>query len=421
MLWAVGTWAVGATGLEGSSSPGAQDSDSPLIPDSVLALPGGAVLVLERARGLPAAGIRVSAPLDRPAPGAVRVLLDQALARALPQAEAVGATLEAGVSDGRIYYQVVGDLRDIDELAWIARRMTRPPAPDADDASAWEHARAERSAETPQGRLARAVRRQAGLDPGGDLGLADAAAGAARRLWLRSHARDRLRVFVLGDVPLPWVLADLSRIGAPSRGPGTDDAGRADEPPGASAPLVASGSRGADARDAPVYAWEAAAFQLGSAGDPAALAVLGALRTGLRAVAVPGAELRLHREPGGASGWAAVTARARRGRAAAAALDAALALLTEEGMDAWWLQGAAEARMELLRTASTPGGWLALADRYFVGPPQAGRGARAGGAAATAPAWPSGALARLQSLHRSDLAPALERFRATVFRPRVGS
>lgn len=407
MLWAVGTWAVGTTGLEGGSSPGAQDSpqpqdsDSPLVPDSVLALPGGAVLVLERARGLSAAGIRVSAPLDRPAPGAVRVLLDQALSRALPQAEAVGAAVEAGVADGRIYYQVVGDLRDIDELAWIARRMTRPPAPDAGGATDWEQARAERLAETPQGRLARAVRRQAGLDSG-DLGLPDATAGAARRLWLRSHARDRLRVFVLGDVPLPWVLADLSRIGAPSR---------ADVRPGAGAPLVASGSTSADARDAPVYAWEAAAFQLGSAGDPAALAVLGALRTGLRAVAVPGAELRLHHEPGGASGWAAVTARAPRRRAAVAALDAALALLTEEGMDAWGLQGAAEARMELLRTASTPGGWLALADRYFVGP---------GGAAATAPAWPSGALARLQSLHRSDLAPALERFRATVFRPRIG-
>lgn len=404
MLWAVGTWAVGTTGLEGGSSPGAQDSDSPLVPDSVLALPSGAVLVLERARGLSAAGIRVSAPLDRPAPGAVRVLLDQALSRALPQAEAVGAAVEAGVADGRIYYQVVGDLRDIDELAWIARRMTRPPAPDAGGATAWEQARAERLAETPQGRLARAVRRQAGLDSG-DLGLPDATAGAARRLWSRSHARDRLRVFVLGDVPLPWVLADLSRIGAPSRGPGTDDTGRAD------APLVASGSTGADARDAPVYAWEAAAFQLGSAGDPTALAALGALRTGLRAVVVPGAELRLHHEPGGASGWAAVTARAPRRRAAVAALDAALALLTEEGMDAWWLQGAAEARMELLRTASTPGGWLALADRYFVGP---------GGAAATAPAWPSGALARLQSLHRSDLRPALERFRATVFRPRIG-
>lgn len=367
------------------------------------------------------AGIRVSAPLDRPASGAVRVLLDQALSRALPQAEAIGATLEAGVADERIYYQVVGDLRDIDELAWIARRMTRPPDPDAGGAPTWEHARAERLAETPQGRLARAVRRQAGFDSG-DLGLPGAAGGAPRRVWLRSHARDRLRIFVLGDVPVPWVLADLSRIGAPSKGPGADGPGGASVRNNSLSNDARAGEAVARARrGAPVYAWEAAAFHLGSAEDPAALAALGALRAGLRAVAVPGAELRLHREPGGASGWAAVTARARRSRAAADALDAALALLTEEGMDAWWLQGAAEARMELLKAASTPGGWLALTDRYFPGHLRAGRGARADGSMPEGPAWPSGALARLRSLGRSDLAPALERFRASVFRPRIGS
>lgn len=411
-------WTVGATGVAASVPPGgAQESDSPLTPDLVLALPGGAVFVLERARGLPVAGIRVSAPLDRPGSDAARVLLDQALARARPLAEPIGAALEAGVRDGRFYYQVVGDLRDVDELAWIARRMTRRPDPDVAGATMWERAREDRLTETPQGRLARAVRHRAGLDAG-QPGRPVATAGAVRRLWSRSHARDRLRVFVLGDVPLHWVLADLSRIGAPALGVGVGDA------PG-------RGDRAAEAfeafprlrQSAPVYAWEAAAFRLGSAGDPAALAALGALRAGLGAVAVPGAELRLHREPGGASGWTAFTARARRSRTAGAALDAALALLTEEGLDDWWRQGATEARAELLKAASTPGGWLALADRYFVAPAGAGRaalGGPAGEPTTTGPAWPSGALARLESLQRSDLAPVLERFRATLFRPRIG-
>lgn len=436
--------------MEGGTSSGGLapdspfDPGSPLVPDSVLALPGGAVLVLERARGLPVAGIRISAPLDRPGSGAARVLLDQALARARPQAEAVGATVEAGVQDGRLYYQAVGDLRDIDELAWIARRMALPPDPDPAGAAAWERAGEERSAETPQGRLALAVQRRAGWDAGRPGARAVAAAGAARRLWLRSHARDQLRIFVLGDVPVPWVLADLSRIGTPAAGPGADGSGDASDPPtvgdlagtndSAAGEARPGGSAPRSRQGAAVYAWEAAAFQPGPAGDPAVMAVLGALRAGLRSVAVPGADLRLHDEPGGVSGWTAVTARARRGRDATAALDAALALLTEEGMDAWWLQGAAEARADLLKAASTPGGWLALADRYFVEPsPSVGArgaqerdapttdagGARAGDAPPT-PAWPLGALDRLESLHRSDLTPVVQQFRATLFRPSIG-
>lgn len=409
--------------MEGGSPSDALAPDSPLVPDSVLALPGGAVLVLERARGLPVAGIRISAPLDRPGSGAARVLLDQALARARPQAEAVGAAVEAGVQDGRLYYQAVGDLRDIDELAWIARRMTRPPDPDPAGAAAWEQVAQERSAETPQGRLALAVQRRAGWDAGKAGGRSAGTAGEARRLWLRSHARDRLRIFVLGDVPVPWVLADLSRIGAPAAGP--DEVATlpvaGDSTSGGAAPPGGSDSR--SRQGAPVYAWEAAAFHLGPARNPAVMAAVGALRAGLRSVAAPGADLRLHGEPGGVSGWTAVTARARSGRAAGAALAAALALLTEEGMDAWWLQGATEARAELLKAASVPGGWLALADRYFVAPSPTVdvRGAQAADAPPTAPAWPLGALAGLESLQRSDLTPVLEQFRATLFRPRIGA
>ncbi len=424
MLWAAGT--TGLPPAEGGSPSGALAPDSPLVPDSVLALPGGAVLVLERARGLPVAGIRISAPLDRPGSGGARVLLDQALARARPQAEAIGATVEAGVQDGRLFYQAVGDLRDIDELAWIARRMTRPPDPDPAGAAAWEQAGRERAAETPQGRLALAVQRRAGWDAGKPGGRRAATAGEVRRLWLRSHARDRLRIFVLGDVPAPWVLADLSRIGAAAAGPGADGSGdagalpTADDSTGNDA--LPGGSVSRSRRGAPVYAWEAAAFHLGPARDPVVMAALGALRVGLRSVAVPGVDLRLHGEPGGVSGWVAVSARARSSPTAGGALDAALALLTEEGMDAWWLQGAAEARAEFLKAASVPGGWLALADRYFVAPsPTVGaRGAQAGNAPPTTPAWPLGALAGLESLHRSDLTPVLEQFRATLFRPRIG-
>ena len=408
-------------------------SDSPLAPDSVLALPGGAVLVLEQAQGLPAAGIRISAPLDPPWPDAARVLIAQALNRAHPQAEAIGASIEGGMQDGRLYYQVVGDLRDIDELTWIARRMVRSPEPDPAGATVRARKWAERLAETPQGRLAQAVRRRSGLGASATDHPASGA-DAARRLWLRSHARDRLRVFVLGDVPVPWVLADLSRVGAPRDSSGADPS--APDPPSvlAQAPSASEQSSFAVQTSPPaaqvgsVYAWKAAAFKLGPPGDPVALAAFDALRAGLATLSTPGAELRLHRNPGGAPGWAAVTARARRDRAASVALDAAMALLTEEGIDAWWVQGATRARMDLLETAATPGGWLALADRYFAGPsPSVGpsppdRAARGSQHVERpmAAAWPAGALGQLRSLRRSDFAPVLERVRATLFHPRVG-
>ncbi len=364
----------------------------PLVPDSVLVLSDGPTLVTERAVGLPVLGIRVSAPLDPPWPGAARVLVDQALERSRPLADALGSALRGGLEAGRIVYHVTGDLRDADELAWIARRLAGPPVPDATrEPLEREAQRMDALAETAQGRMI--VELEGRLSPSYVEGTVPVTTfNDVRELWRRSFARDRIRVFVLGDIPMPLLLAELSRFGAPPVG----EARYAD--PGI------SGSRKVGLADTPLYAWSAAVFSLGPSGDAAVLAAVEALKVGLRETSVPRATLRLHRASDGAPDWIGITARALRKRDADEALGAALALMTEEGLGPWWWEGVALARNGVVAQATTPDGWLTLADRYFS--PEGG-------------GWIRGALDRLESLRRRDLDPLLEVFRATLLHPRI--
>ena len=398
LLLAVGT--VGA--LQAGDGPAVDlPAADPLVPDSVLALPQGPTLVLERAAGLAVAGLRISAPVEPGWHGVARALVDQALERTRAQATAIGASLRGGVEDGRIAYQVVGDLRDVDELAWIARRLASLPADEGSGAAlAREEARLDRLAETPQGRLVLELTESWSKD-GGERRLPVVGANEVRELWRRSHARDRLRVFVLGDVPVPWLLADLSRLGAPP----LEAADRGDR--SGLAGLAASGSRPASPPKTPLYAWSAATFSFGRTGDPVATAAVEALRAGLAKLAVPGAVLRLHASREGADGSLGITSRAWREDAADAALAAALAVATEEGLEPWWRVGVDEARRRLATAVGTPDGWLALADRYFSPDSR------------DAAAWPRGALKRLDSLTTADLAVALDRLGKTLSRPRI--
>ncbi len=356
----------------------------------MLRIPSGPTLILERAEGIPVVGIRVSAPLDPPWPGAARILVEQALERARDRAEVIGAELWGGIEDGRIAFHAIADERYADELAWVVRLLTAEPgALGAGGAITRENRRLDQLAETPRGQL---ILEMEGRVPG------DVAGGAlpvpsvddVRDMWRRSHARDRLRIFVLGDVPVHWVFADLSRIGAP---PG----------PPAGVPLVPS-PRTLGVPESPLYAWAAAAFTLGPAHDPAVLTAAAALREGLLRTGMPNAAVNLVEGPDDRSGWLGITARSTRRRDADAALASTLALLTEEGLDAWWVRGMAVARSDFIAAASTPAGWLALADRYHSSD---------GSSSART------ALNRLNALQRDDLAPVLERFQATLFRPRI--
>ena len=217
-----------------------------------------------------------------------------------------------------------------------------------------------------------------------------ASAEDVREVWRRSHARDRIRILVLGDVPVHWVLANLSRIGMPLQ-TGLD----APRPP---VPVEMPFP------ESPLYSWSAAAFTLGAPHEPAVLAAAAALRAGLR-VRVPGsAAVNVVQGLEDGSGWIGVIARARGNRDANAAIESALSLFTDEGLDAWWAQGAAAARGDFVATASTPGGWMALFDRYFS--PDGTNSART-------------ALNRLDALRREDFVPVLERFRETLFHPRI--
>ena len=369
--------------------------------------------MLERATGLPVVGVRISAPLEPGWHGVARTLVDQALERTQAQAAALGASLRGGLEAGRIAYQVVGDLRDVDELAWIARRLASLPADEPGGAAlAREEARMNRMAETPQGRLALELTED-GRSEGAGRRLPVVAPEDVRELWRRSHARDRLRVFVLGDVPVPWLLADLSRVGAPPLDAASPfDASRNDARPAHSGPSGPSGPgarkyRPASSPGTPLYAWSAATFSFGRVADPVAAAATEAFRAGLATVAVPGAVLRLHASREGGDARLGIAARAGRAEVADAALDAALAVATEGGLEPWWQQGVDEAQRELATAVGTPDGWLALADRYFSSD------------ARDAGAWPRGALDRLDSLTKADMAAALDRLRKTLARPRI--
>lgn len=392
LLWIAGLSGAGP-GFRDGTSPGTgfhHSATDPLIPDSVLAIPSGPTLILERAEDIPVVGIRISAPMDPPWPGAARILVEQALDRARPRAETIGAELWGGLQDGRIAFQVIGDARDADELAWIARLLTaEPESAGAGAAIARERARLDRLAETPRGRLVLEMEgRVLATGPGNTLPVASIR--DVHDMWRRSHARDRLRIFVLGDLPIHWVLADLSRVGAPPQ-----TAINAPNLPDPQAPSYP---------ESPLYSWSAAAFNLGPAHDPQVLATLAALRAGLRGSVISSVAVNLVEGLDDGSGWIGIIARATRRRDADAALNAALALLSEEGLDAWWVRGAAEALSDFVSATATPSGWLGLSDRYFSF--DGSVNART-------------ALNRLGTLQRADLAPVLERFRATLFNPGI--
>ena len=383
-------------GLIGAAGPGLRQTGAqappgdPLVPDSVLGIPAGPTLILERTEGIPVVGIRVSAPLDPAWPGAARILVEQALNRARDRAEVIGAELWGGVQDGRIAFHAIADARYADELAWVVRMLTaEPEATGAGRPIARENARLDQLAETPRGRLILEVEAKI-LGSGGGGALPVPAVGDVQDMWLRSFARDRLRILVLGDLPLYWVFANLSRIGASAEAQ-------------AGAPILPP-PRTLSFPESPLYSWTAAAFTLGPSHDPAVLAAVAALRLGLQQSDIADAAVHLLEGPDDRSGWLGITAQATRGRDADAALASALALVSEEGLDAWWMRGVAAARSDLVAAASTPGGWLALSDRYHSA--DGSTNART-------------ALERFNTLRREDLAAVLEQFQATLFRPRI--
>lgn len=363
---------------------------------------------------------------------AARALIDGALNRTRSQASAIGAALRGGIEDGRIAYQVVGDRRDMDELAWIVRRLASSPSDEPDGgALRREEARLDRLAETPQGwltleltrprsptdaqrRLPRDAQRRSPTDAQRTLPVVGAE--EVRELWRRSHARDRLRVFVLGDVPVPRILADLSRVGAPpldmlgaDAGSGVSGSGvPGSAVPRSGVPGSAEPSfRSASPPSTPLYAWSAAAFTLGPVRDPVALAATEALRAALGELDPPGAAVWMHQVGEGAGGWIGFAARASRRADADAAVAAALELATVAGLSPWWQRGVAEARRKIATAAAVPEEWLALADRYFSPDSR------------DASAWPRGALNRLDALATDDLVVAMDRLRRSLFRPRI--
>lgn len=361
---------------------GAAVGDDPLVPDSVLAVPGGTALVFEEAAGLPVAGIRVSAPLDSARPDDARVLVALALERARPFADLVGASLWAGVEGGRMAYQVIGDRADLEELAWTARVLTaRPVRRGLRQATERERARADRLAETPHGRVVAAAE----ADRAGWAGAAGRSGAGVRaspppnlggpgydeevhfrrieRLWAETHARDRLRVFVLGAASVPVALSELSLLGAP---PSTRAAAGRQAPLGrpAAASASAAPSAGAEAPP-PAPAWAGAHFSLGPPDSPRSWIAREALSAGLAELALPGVSLQVESGLGGGAGRLAITATAMTQPAADVAVAEALALLSEPELSARWNEAAQAVRGGLLAAAATPAGWLSLADASY--------------------------------------------------------
>ncbi len=401
--------AVGATDVLAQDG-GAAPSD-PLAPDSVLAVPNGPVLVFEEAAGLPAAGIRISAPRGLGRLDDARALVALAIGRAQPLADLIGASLWGGLDGGRIAYQVIGDRRDIDELAWIVRILARRPSPQGLRAAlARERARADRLAETPHGRVVAAIDSREFDSPAapaarrGNVGFDEVSAFARiERLWMRSHARDRLRVVVLGGVEVPVALAELSLLGAKDQAAGREDEESAGAAAAGASSSAAPAGAGLPERPGaflpPAPAWAGAFFSLGTRSRPGVLVAQDALAAGLGGLELPGVVLRVQHGLGSDARWTAVTATALAQRDADNALAAALGVMSEAQLAARWSAAAEAARRDLVAAAATPAGWLALADRWH-GHPGSVRGV----------------LARVEAAGRPELVAAVQAFESTLVR-----
>lgn len=209
----------GAPALDSTAAAAAL---APLLPDTVIAPPGGPRIVVLGAPAPGVAALRVSVPLVESAPeaGVGLVLRALALARMRGLARPVGARVDVTRTPWGLAYTVEGATADFDYLAYLVRRaVAEPPlgTPSFDGALQSVKEQEGRDRETPAGRIAVELRRAVApgnlpLD-GTRQSLASLDTARVRDVWARTHQASKMTVVVSASLAPEAILAAIHGLG----------------------------------------------------------------------------------------------------------------------------------------------------------------------------------------------------------------
>lgn len=206
----------------------AAPEDHPLLPDTILAPPGGPRIVVLGTPGSGVAALRLHVPLrEGPAEAGVGLLLRELVeARMESLARPVGARVSATRTPWGLAYAVEGSVADFEYLAYLLREaVARPDVADVGFTHAGQRLAEEvaRSAETPEGRLAAELRAAVSPGtppPGGTPAtLGRLTPGAVLEAWSRSHRAPEMTLVVSAGVIPEVVLAATRGMGASGAAP----------------------------------------------------------------------------------------------------------------------------------------------------------------------------------------------------------
>jgi predicted Zn-dependent peptidase len=353
---------------------------TPLHPDTVLAVPGGPQIVQMRTPGSPVVSLRLSVRLaEGPTEsGSAHLLQSTATERVQSLVQRTGARFETRRTGYGISYSVTGPQEEFEYLAWILREVVAQPRPEPlqlDRAKASAQAMLARESESPRAYLQEALRHL--VTPmrtptrGTPLTLARATGASLRAFWSRTHRPEALTVVAVGDLPLEALLAAFQGMGAP-----TGEAGSPAESP---API--DDPQAGVVRPRTVRSWYGAAQAVGPVADPHALVTAHLLADELQSIQGP-VELEVELWDEGGVAVLALIGSASPGEAHRLVDGVRRALTgTEEGWDEHTISAAvAEARLGLLLEARSPAGLAEVVGRHLDATGAASGAARYAGA-----------------------------------------
>jgi hypothetical protein len=348
-LLLLGTVPVGDASLQ------LHDDPARFTADLVVELPGGSETHVFVHPGSGVVAIRLSIAFGESADEAGAGQLVRALAedRMRSMARRIGAQASAERTAAGIVYKVAGPASEIDFLVWILNEGLRPPEADRfHEVRRTQLAEVLRRQETPQGVLALRVQGAAGGSGlpllGSSVALERMHAGVVAAVWARSHARDRARIVVVGDITPEAALSGLADLELPA------SSAEPHTPPGAAV---------ADVRPSPeiIRHWVAEAWPLDRARDPRGLVAVALLGDRIRET---GGDYELGAEVWEIGGrWTLVLSGAAYSRAQQAMRNRHRGLLAEAAgavSDPAVRQHAARIRGEILLQGSTPWGFAHL-------------------------------------------------------------
>ena len=336
-------------------SPGAHGNPEVFQADLVLRPAAGPETHLFLRPGQQVVALRLSVPLgeSEEEAGAGQILRSLADDRMRSMARRIGARSRVSRTPEALVYDVSGPASELDFLVRVLNEGLRPPEPDRfNQVRRDQLAEVLRRQETPQGVLALRIREAAGGSRVPLLGSTPALermhAGVIQAVWERSHARERTRVVLVGDVVAEVALAALADLALPPSPPSPVT------PPGGSLPQPRSSPE-------VIRHWVADAWLLDRPRDARALVMVGLLGDRLQS---GGGDYELGAEVWEIAGrWTLVVSGAAYPRTQQAMRTRLRGLLAEVGgslSDESVRTHAARVRSDILLQAATPWGLAEL-------------------------------------------------------------